>query len=122
MGGSFLEGIAAMEAVRTCPVPVYAVVDGSCASAGTLLVVAAWRRFMARHAFMLIHQVSAFLWGKHAEIEDEMQNLDRFMETLRRIYGQYTNLRRDQIDEILSHDLWFDAEQCLAYGLADEIF
>jgi len=26
-----------------------------------------------------------------------------------------------KIDEILEHDLWFDAKTCLKYGLVDEI-
>jgi len=25
------------------------------------------------------------------------------------------------MDEILKHDIWWDAEQCLEYGLIDEI-
>ncbi|GAI73882.1 unnamed protein product, partial [marine sediment metagenome] len=26
-----------------------------------------------------------------------------------------------KLDEILKHDLWFEADQCLEYGLVDEI-
>ena len=28
---------------------------------------------------------------------------------------------QDKMDEILKHDIWWDAEQCLEYGLVDEI-
>jgi len=43
------------------------------------------------------------------------------MGTIKAIYAQYTKIPESKINEILDHDLWFDAKKCLEYGLVDEI-
>jgi ATP-dependent protease ClpP protease subunit len=50
-----------------------------------------------------------------------MINSDKLMETIKSIYTKYTKIPAEKIDEILDHDLWFDAKTCLDYGLVDEI-
>jgi len=70
---------------------------------------------------MLVHQLSSGMWGKYKEMKDEMENVDNMMKTIREIYLEYTKIPKKKLDEILDHDLWFDAETCLKYGLVDEI-
>jgi len=120
-GGSVFDGMAAMDMVLSCQVPVVSIVDGCCASAATFMSVVAGKRLIPKHGFMLIHQLSAFTWGKFRELEDDHINFNKLMETIKAIYTEYTKIPEDKITEILDHDLWFDAEQCLGYGLVDEI-
>ena len=70
---------------------------------------------------MLIHQLSSQFWGKYSELEDQKQNLDLMMDTIRNTYKEYTKVPTEQIDEILKHDLFWDAETCKTLGLVDEI-
>ena len=70
---------------------------------------------------MLIHQLSSGLWGKYEEIKDDMENCDKLMKMIKDIYAEYTKIPKKKLNEILKHDLWFDADQCLEYGLVDEI-
>ena len=70
---------------------------------------------------MLIHQLSAGVYGKYTELEDDMENNKHLMATIKKIYKEYTNLPMKKLDEILKHDLWFDSKVCLEYGLVDEI-
>jgi ATP-dependent protease ClpP protease subunit len=70
---------------------------------------------------MLIHQLSSNLWGKYSEIEDEKKNLDLMMETIRNVYTEYTKVPIEELDEILKHDLMWDAKTCLKYNLVDRI-
>lgn len=120
-GGSIFSGLAGLDQIRRSVVPIHTVIDGCCASAATFLSVVGHRRFINSHSFMLIHQLSSVMWGKYAEFKDEMQNLDRLMAMIKGIYGEYTQVPQDKLDEILKHDLWFDAKTCLEYGLVDEI-
>ena len=120
-GGSITAGISSMDTILRCKVPVETYVDGFCASAATFLSVAASGRFMSRNSYMLIHQLSSTLWGKYSEIEDEKKNLDLMMETIKSVYKEYTKVPMDKIDEILKHDLLWDAKTCLKYELIDEI-
>ena len=120
-GGDLFAGLAAMDEIRKSKVEVTSIIDGCAASAATLMSVAANRRLMNRHAYMLIHQLSSGMWGKYHEMKDEMENYDNMMKTIRDIYLEYTKIPKKKLNEILEHDLWFDAETCLKYGLIDEI-
>ena len=120
-GGSITAGISSMDTILRCKVPVETYVDGFCASAATFLSVVASHRFMSRNSYMLIHQLSSALWGKYSEIEDEKKNLDLMMETIKNVYKEHTKVPEKKIDEILKHDLLWDAKTCLKYGLIDEI-
>jgi len=120
-GGSVVSGISSMDTILRTKVPVHTYVDGFAASAATFLSVVGEKRFMSRNSYMLIHQLSSQLWGKYSEIEDEKKNLDLMMETIKNVYREYTQVPMNKIDEILKHDLLWDAKQCLEYGLIDEI-
>jgi ATP-dependent Clp endopeptidase proteolytic subunit ClpP len=120
-GGSITAGISSMDTILRCKVPVHTYVDGFCASAATFLSVVGSKRFMSRNSYMLIHQLSTTFWGKYSEFEDEKQNLDLMMETIKRVYKEYTKVPEKKLDEILNHDLLWDAEKCLEYGLIDEV-
>ena len=43
------------------------------------------------------------------------------MEMIKKLYKEYTKVPDKELDEILKHDLWWDAEKCLEYGLVDKI-
>tara|TARA_Y100000034_G_scaffold3684_1_gene4426 strand:- start:706 stop:1365 length:660 start_codon:yes stop_codon:yes gene_type:complete len=120
-GGDLFAGLAAVDEIRKSKVPIISIVDGCAASAATLMTIAASKRQINRHAYMLIHQLSSGFWGKYRDMKDEIKNLDNMMKTIRDIYMEYTNIPKKKLNEILEHDLWFDAETCLKYGLVDEI-
>jgi len=120
-GGSIFAGMAGMDEIIKSIVPVHTMIDGCCASAATFLSVCGKKRFINRHAYMLIHQLSSFMWGKYEEFKDEIQNLDKIMVMIKQVYKEYTQIPMSKLDEILKHDLWFDADQCKEYGLVDEI-
>ena len=120
-GGSVFAGMAGMDEIIKSIVPVHTMIDGCCASAATFLSVCGKKRFINRHAYMLIHQLSSFMWGKYEEFKDEMQNLDKIMVMIKQVYKEYTQIPMSKLDGILKHDLWFDADQCKEYGLVDEI-
>ena len=120
-GGSVVSGISSMDTILRTKVPVETYVDGFAASAATFLSVVASKRFMSRHSYMLIHQLSTNFWGKYSEFEDEKQNLDLMMETIKNVYKEHTEVPMKKLDEILKHDLLWDAKTCLKYGLIDEI-
>ena len=120
-GGSITAGISSMDTILRTKVPVHTYVDGFCASAATFLSVVGEKRFMSRNSYMLIHQLSTNFWGKYSEFEDEKQNLDLMMATIKNVYREYTEVPMKKIDEILKHDLMWNAKVCLKYGLIDEV-
>jgi ATP-dependent protease ClpP protease subunit len=120
-GGSVFSGFAAVDYIINSDVPIHSVIDGCAASAATIMSVVAERRFMHKHSFMLIHQLSSGMWGNYEALRDSMENCDTLMETIRGIYDKHTKIPKKQLNDILKRDLWFDAETCLKYGLIDDI-
>lgn len=120
-GGSVFSGFSIMDTIKSCKTPVYSYIDGSAASAATLISVVAKKRFIFPNSFMLIHQLSSSMWGNHEALKDEMENLDLIMERIKKIYKEHTNMSTRQITAILKKDKWFEAEVCLELGLVDEI-
>lgn len=121
-GGSVFAALTAIDAIKASRVPIYTIIEGATASAGTLISVVGDRRYITPSAYMLIHQLSSGCWGKMAEIEDEMQNLKALMKQIRKIYKKHTKIPKDDLGEILKHDLWFNSKKSLEVGLVDEIW
>ena len=120
-GGSVFAGLAAVDYVRNSKIPVHTVIDGCAASAATLMSCVGSHRQMHRNACMLIHQLSGAMWGKFQEMQDDMQNSEMLMEKIKNIYKEYTKIPKKELDNLLKHDIWWEAEKCLQYGLIDEI-
>ena len=120
-GGSLLDGFAAVDYIKACKAPVHSIIDGSAASAATLMSVVAHKRSMHKHSFMLIHQLSGGAWGKYEDMVDDFKNSTLFMDTINQIYTQHTKIPLKTLKEMLKRDLWFDSKTCLKYGLVDEI-
>ena len=120
-GGTIVSGIASMDTMLRCKVPIETYVDGFSASAATFLTVVGEKRYMSRNSYMLFNQLSSTFWGTYSNFEDEKKNLDLMMKSIKDIYKKYTKLPMKKLDEILKHDLMWDAKTCLEYGMIDEI-
>lgn len=120
-GGSLFAGLAVVDTIRNLHSDVHTYIDGAAASAATIISVCGKKRYIGKHSFMLIHQLSAGMYGKFNELEDDMENNKRLMKIIKDIYKQYTKVPMKNVDEILKHDLWFDSARCLELGLVDEV-
>jgi len=122
-GGLVHSALATYDAIKTSKIPIHTYVDGVSASAATLLNIAGTKRFIYENSFMLIHQVRMEYWGTftHQELSDDQKNSENLMKALKKIYLESTKLKESKIDELMKHDLYFSAEECLEHGLVDEI-
>ena len=120
-GGSVFAGLSAVDYIKNSKIPVHSVIDGCAASAATLMSWVAERRYMHKNACMLVHQLSGLMWGKFQEMQDDMQNSEMLMEKIKNIYREHTKIPKREMDKILQHDIWWEAEKCLEYGLVDEL-
>ena len=120
-GGSVFAGFSSVDYILNSEVPVTSIIDGCAASAATIMSVTAKHRQINKHAYMLIHQLSSGMWGKYQEQKDTMENNDRLMKMIIEIYEEHTKIPKKELNKLLKHDLWWDAETCLKYGLVDEI-
>ena len=120
-GGSVFAAFGTIDYIMSSKTPVYTYVDACAASAGTIMSVCGSQRYMGEHAYMLVHQLSSQHWGKFEELKDDMINSENLMKRIKEIYNEKTKIPKTKMDEILKHDLWWDAKTCLRYGLVDDI-
>lgn len=120
-GGSLLDSFAAIDYVRNSKAPVHTIIEGTAASAATLISVVAPKRSITKNSFMLIHQLSGGMWGKFESMKDEIQNCNVFMDKITEIYTQHTKIPKNTLKEILKRDIYLDSKTCLKYGLVDKI-
>jgi len=120
-GGSIFAAFSTVDTIRNLKSKVYTYVDGSVASAGTLLTSIGNKRFIGQYGHMLIHQLSSGVYGKFSEMEDEIYNCTNLMKLLKDFYKKNTKMPMKKLDELLKKDIWLNAEECVLYGLVDEI-
>lgn len=120
-GGEIYSAISTVDLMRTLKSKVYTYVDGNVASAGTLITLVGAKRYMGKYSNLLIHQLSGEMYGKFSEMEDTMENCANLMKFIKSFYKQYTKIPMKKLDELLKRDLWLSAEECLEYGIIDQI-
>jgi len=120
-GGKLVAGIALMNIVNNSRVPVITFVEGMAASAATFVLVIAKYRVIAPEAVVLIHQLSAGHDGKHEEIRFQAKVSNELMKIMIKFYTNYTKIPEKKLDEVLKHDIFFNSEECLKYGIVDKI-
>ncbi len=121
-GGDLFSGLAAIDTIQNMKTPIHTYVQGSVASAATLMSVCGSKRFMYKNSVMLIHQIStAMMYGKYHEFLDEIENQNLLMDKVKCIYKEKTKLDDKTLDEMLKHDLWLSSDKCLELGLVDKI-
>jgi len=120
-GGSIFAALSVIDAMRRSKFPIVTIIEGASASSATLISVFGNERWITKHGYMLIHQLSSVCWGKMAEIEDEYENLKEITNHIYEIYEEKTKMKRAELRNLLKHDRWWRAEECLKKGLVDKI-
>jgi len=120
-GGMLMPTFYVCDVIKTLDTPVHVYIDGFVASAASLIAVSGTKRFMTEHSFMLIHQLQSQSTGRLNEMKDEITNLDFFMKNAKDIYYRNSNISKEVLENLLSNELWIDAQECLYYNLIDEI-
>lgn len=120
-GGDVFPSLSSVDRIKNCKIPVDTYVEGLVASAATLISVVGHHRYISKNAFVLIHQIRSEFWGNFSEFQDETKNMNLLMKSIKKIYLQHTKLKEAELDDILKHDIYLDAEEALNYGIVDEI-
>lgn len=120
-GGEIFSAFTTVDRIKSSKVPVYTYVEGISASAATLISVCGHRRFIGKNAVMLVHQLRSWCGGTHENFKDEVKNLDLLSDKVKKVYLEHTKLKANDLEEMLKHDIYLSATDCLNYGLVDEI-
>ena len=124
-GGYLSCGLALYDYIKTSQIPITCLVEGLCASAATLVMLACHNRIMSPNSVFLMHQCSWGAWGENRFMQDLAINADKSMKRLRKIYMAETKIAEERqpqereayIQHLLEHDYELDATECEEFGI-----
>lgn len=120
-GGDAYQGVAIYNALKQKDAHITAYVDGLACSAATLPLMAAEKVIMGVGTNLLVHNMWAFAMGNAEELRKVADDLDKMMESNRKIYLSKCNLTEDELIELMEKEEFLTPEEAVEMGFADEI-
>lgn len=122
-GGEVSSGLALYDVMQAIPCPIRTVCEGTAASMAGILFLSGNRREMLPHARVMIHDplISGGVGGSALQIERISRQLLQTRETIGKIISRHTGKTLEEVYEKTAADTYFNAEECIAWGLADGI-
>lgn len=122
-GGEAYSGLGLYDALTFMEPPLVTIVNGLCASAGILILLAADAedRYSLPHSRFMIHQPSGGARGTSSDIQIEANEI----KTLRTLYFQIiADKCGKELEEVLKdadRDFWLSAGEALEYKLVSKV-
>jgi ATP-dependent Clp protease protease subunit len=124
-GGSITAGMAVYDTIKLISSPVKIVVTGMAASMGSILLSAAKKgnRYIYPHARVLIHQplITGRMVGPASDINIQAKEMEKLRSELNQILATASGQTYDKVAKDSDRDFYLNAEESIAYGLADHI-
>jgi ATP-dependent Clp protease, protease subunit len=124
-GGSITAGMAVYDTMQLITSPITVIVTGMAASMGSILLSGAkkGRRLLFPHCRVLIHQplISGRFSGPASDINIQAQEMEKLRAELNLILARASGQPLERINKDTDRDFYLNAEEAIAYGLADRI-
>lgn len=96
-------------------------IDGLAASIASLVAMAGDKIIMPANAMMMIHSPWTIAAGNAQDFRKLADDMDKIRDSMIAAYESRSALTTEEITEIMDAETWLSAEDCLEYGLADEV-
>ena len=122
-GGSVMAGLAILDTMQLITAPVYTYAMGMVASMAAVLFTCGEKghRYMLPNAEIMIHQPLGGTSGQASDIEIQAKHIMNLKKRLYKILAKATGKHVKTIEKESDRDNYFEAEQAIAFGLADTI-
>lgn len=122
-GGSVFEAMAIRNQLKRHSATVTGVVDGFAASAASFILTGCDVVKMYSNTTQMLHNMLNVVVGNSKQLRKAADDMDIMMIGNRQAYLEKANgkLTEEKLIEILDNETWLTAEQCLGYGLCDEV-
>ena len=122
-GGSVTAGLAILDTMEHIRCDVSTVAVGLAASMGAVLLAAGakGKRRVLPNAEVMIHQPLGGAEGQASDVLIRARHLERTRTRLTNLLASYTGKDREQLAADMDRDNFMNAEETVAYGLADEV-
>ncbi len=121
-GGDVYAMLGTIDYFKTLPVKVNTHCVGACMSAAAvILACGTGKRTMSENSTVMVHEGSAFEAGKTSDVLKGADHLKKLQSNINRILGEVTNKDQEFWEEVSKQDTYLTSEECLEYGIVDEI-
>lgn len=120
-GGEVYEAIAVLNALRSHPARVTAVVDGLAASAASFIAAGADELVMGRNTELMIHDAWGIGMGPAATMRELADRLDHVSDNIASIYAAKAGTPAEDWRAAMLAETWYSADEAVAAGLADSV-
>ena len=122
-GGSVYEALAMVGRIEDSKAHIVTECYGHAMSAAGLILASGDKRRMSRRAWFMIHEISAGVVGTVTQMEEEVLQIKREMEAWSDAMADFTKKsKKFWWDLAQKKNAYLTAEECLKYGIVDELF
>lgn len=120
-GGDVFDGVTIYNQLVNHSATVNVYVDGLAASAASLVAMAGDTIYMADNAMMMIHNAWGAIAGDSNDLRTFADTLQKVSETMCGTYAKRSGMKAADVQKYMDKTTWFNAQECVDEGLADEI-
>ena len=121
-GGDVYAMLGTIDYFKSLPVKVNTHCIGACMSAAAvILACGTGKRTMTQNSTVMVHEGSAFEVGKTSDVIKGADHMKRLQININRILGDVTKKTQKFWEEVSKQDTYLTSEECLDYGIIDEI-
>ena len=122
-GGEIFAAIPLIDAITNSKIPIHTYIEGIAASAASLISMSGHKRYITTNSFMLIHELRTGVEGTYSNLTDERDNCDKLMSVITNFYKKKTEdkFSNEMLQSILKRDIILSSNECLNFGLVDQI-
>ena len=124
-GGVVTSGMVIYDTMKMLKSPVSTINMGLAASMGSILLSGGvkGRRFIYKHAEVMIHQpsIGGYYQAVSADLEIQAKQTKRTKEIAARILAENCGKKFEQVMKDFDRDYWMDAKESIEYGIVDQL-
>lgn len=122
-GGKVIDAIRLLTIFRLSKVPIATMIDNYSCSAATFLSINSPYRVMNKYGYCLLHEysISGFINTKRDTFLKSIEKIDSYFKIIVDMYLEKTKYSKEELVELLQHNIYLDYKTCLAKGIVDRV-
>jgi len=122
-GGSVYDALAMVGRVKSSKCRIVTEGYGHVMSAATLLLASGRKRRMSKYCVFMVHQMSYYIGGSHAETKEEVDQVEKQERQWCQWMSELSNKDAEfWYKQTYKKNFYLTPAECLEYGIIDEIF
>ena len=119
-GGEISAGLAIMDAMESCGVPVSTVVVDRAYSMAAVIATSGKRRYILKNSKIFLHQPLIHEFGGNvSEVEKLSEEMKGVKQKINQILAANCKKTIEEVGEVTDKDTYFNAEEALKWNLVD---